>query len=100
MGWDQTKWPGAEFPTAVRLLGVPCFAHQFSLSLQNDFDREPLLRGRLIALIRVDGHASWVSSRVLELMGKLSNEVEGGVIVRYANGKPTGKWGFQMFDWS
>ena len=54
-------------------------------------DREPLLRGRPIALIRVDGHASWVSSRVLELMGKLPDKVEGGSIVRYANGKPTGR---------
>ncbi|KIM90063.1 hypothetical protein PILCRDRAFT_2295 [Piloderma croceum F 1598] len=72
MGWDQTKWPGAQFPTA------------------NDFDREPLLRGRPIALVRVDGHASWVSSRVLESMGELPDEVEGGSIVRYANGKPTG----------
>lgn len=22
MGWDQTKWPGAQFPTAVRILAM------------------------------------------------------------------------------
>ncbi|KAF7971972.1 hypothetical protein HWV62_19371 [Athelia sp. TMB] len=72
MGWDQTKWAGAQFPTA------------------EDFDREPLLRGRPIALVRVDGHATWVSSRVLELMGDLPQEVDGGVVIRDGKGKPTG----------
>jgi len=72
MGWDQTKWHGAQFPTA------------------DDFDREPILRGRPIALVRVDGHASWVSPRVLGLMGELPTDVDGGIIVRDADGKPTG----------
>lgn len=59
--------------------------------IQEDLDREPTLRGRPISLVRVDGHASWVSSRVLELMGDLPDKVEGGDIVRYANGNPTGE---------
>ncbi|KAF7420821.1 hypothetical protein PC9H_011339 [Pleurotus ostreatus] len=71
MGWDQTRWPGAQFPTSDDL-------------------SDPLLEGRPIALRRVDGHALWVSSRVLEMMGELPTEVDGGLIIRDANGKPTG----------
>ncbi|KAF7375864.1 Amidohydrolase 3 [Mycena sanguinolenta] len=72
MGWDQTKWPGAEFPTAA------------------DLSSDPLLRGRPILLFRVDVHASWVSERVLEILGPLPSEVDGGRIIRDASGKPTG----------
>ncbi|KAJ7350424.1 amidohydrolase family-domain-containing protein [Mycena albidolilacea] len=72
MGWDQTKWPGAEFPTAA------------------DLSSDPLLRGRPILLLRVDVHASWVSERVLEILGPLPSEVEGGSIIRDASGEPTG----------
>ncbi|KAL0068932.1 hypothetical protein AAF712_003925 [Marasmius tenuissimus] len=72
MGWNQEKWPEARFPTAA------------------DLDADPLLKGRPIALRRVDGHATWVSSRVLELMGDLPSEVEGGIIVRDEEGRPTG----------
>ncbi|KAF8064078.1 amidohydrolase family-domain-containing protein [Lyophyllum atratum] len=72
MGWDQTKWPGAQFPTA------------------SDLDQDPLLKGRPISLNRVDGHAKWVSPRVLELMGDLPDKVDGGSIIRDADGRPTG----------
>ncbi|KAJ7244184.1 amidohydrolase family-domain-containing protein [Mycena haematopus] len=72
MGWDQTKWPGAEFPTAA------------------DLSSDPLLRGRPILLLRVDVHAAWVSERVLEILGTLPSEVEGGSIIRDAAGEPTG----------
>ncbi|KJA17164.1 hypothetical protein HYPSUDRAFT_46693 [Hypholoma sublateritium FD-334 SS-4] len=72
MGWDQTKWPGAQFPTAA------------------DLATDPLLKGRLISLSRVDGHARWVSPAVLELMPNLPEQVEGGLIVRDAEGNPTG----------
>ncbi|KAJ6593564.1 amidohydrolase family-domain-containing protein [Mycena capillaripes] len=74
MGWDQTKWPGAKFPTAADLSSVP------------------LLRGRPILLFRVDVHAAWVSERVLEIMAPLppDSDVEGGSIIRDASGKPTG----------
>ncbi|KAG7087462.1 hypothetical protein E1B28_013428 [Marasmius oreades] len=72
MGWDQNRWPDSRFPTAA------------------DLDSDPLLKGRPIALRRVDGHATWVSSRVLELMGELPSEVDGGTIVRDNNGNPTG----------
>jgi predicted amidohydrolase YtcJ len=57
---------------------------------QADFDREPLLRGRPIVLRRVDGHAIWVSPKVLELSGELPHEIDGGTIVRDEDGKTTG----------
>uniref|UniRef100_A0A8H7XPQ0 Amidohydrolase 3 domain-containing protein n=1 Tax=Psilocybe cubensis TaxID=181762 RepID=A0A8H7XPQ0_PSICU len=72
MGWDQTKWPGSQFPTA------------------SDLDKDPLLKGRLISLTRVDGHARWVSLSVLDLMPNLPEKVGGGLIVRDEHGKPTG----------
>ncbi|KAG1810276.1 amidohydrolase family-domain-containing protein [Suillus plorans] len=72
MGWDQNKWRGAQYPHA------------------NDFDREPLLRGRRISLARIDAHASWVSNRVLQLMAPLPEDIDGGVIIRDEHGKPTG----------
>ncbi|KAJ3503012.1 hypothetical protein NLJ89_g8625 [Agrocybe chaxingu] len=72
MGWDQTKWPGAGFPSAA------------------DFDSDPLLKGRLISLSRVDGHARWVSFAVLDLMKDLPEKVDGGLVVRDKEGKPTG----------
>jgi predicted amidohydrolase YtcJ len=57
---------------------------------QADIDADPLLRGRPIALRRIDGHAIWVSPRVIELMGELPSDVNGGEIIRDSNGKPTG----------
>ncbi|KAF9478553.1 hypothetical protein BDN70DRAFT_879782 [Pholiota conissans] len=72
MGWDQTKWPGAQFPTAA------------------DLESDPLLKDRLISLSRVDGHARWVSPAVLKLMQDLPDQVEGGLIVRDEQGHPNG----------
>lgn len=57
---------------------------------QADLAADPLLVGRPIALTRVDVHASWVSPRVLEIMGELPSEVEGGLIIRDTKGHPTG----------
>lgn len=57
---------------------------------QADFDGEPLLRGRPILMRRVDGHAIWVSSRVIREAGELPGSVQGGEIIRDENGKPTG----------
>ncbi|KAG2151175.1 amidohydrolase family-domain-containing protein [Suillus bovinus] len=73
MGWDQNKWPGAQYPHA------------------DDFDREPLLRGRRISLTHIDAHACWVSNRVLQLMAPLpEGDINGGLIIRDKHGKPTG----------
>ncbi|PPQ66160.1 hypothetical protein CVT26_010883 [Gymnopilus dilepis] len=72
MGWDQTKWLGAQFPTA------------------KDLESDPLLKDRLISLSRVDGHARWVSPAVLRLMKNLPQKVDGGLIVRDEQGNPSG----------
>ncbi|KAF8487054.1 amidohydrolase 3 [Russula ochroleuca] len=72
LGWDQTKWPGGQFPSA------------------DDLDREPLLRGRFVLLARIDGHAYWVSNAILSKLNNLPDEVHGGLIVRDTAGNPTG----------
>jgi len=71
-GWDQNKWPGQQFPTKASLDAVAP-------------DRPALLE-------RVDGHASWVNSKALELAGITAKtpDPEGGRIVRDASGEPTG----------
>ncbi len=71
-GWDQNRWPGAEYPTRDAL------------------DRAA--PGRPVALTRIDGHALWASSRALELAGIRRDTADpaGGSIVRDARGEPTG----------
>ncbi|MFU8878047.1 MAG: amidohydrolase [Wenzhouxiangellaceae bacterium] len=72
-GWDQTRWPGAQFPTAA--------------DLDEAFPDRPVLLGR------VDGHAAWANSAA---MGKVEVDLtgdwqpEGGFIHRDENGQPTG----------
>ncbi|CAE6542889.1 unnamed protein product [Rhizoctonia solani] len=70
-GWDQTLWGGA-FPTAA------------------DLDKDPLLKDKPIVLARTDVHAYWVSSEVIRRLGPLPDTVDGGEIVRDADGNPTG----------
>ena len=57
---------------------------------QADLESEPLLRGRPMAFRRVDGHALWVSQKVIDLSGELPEEVDGGAIIRDVSGAPTG----------
>ncbi|KAI0077692.1 hypothetical protein K474DRAFT_1661475 [Panus rudis PR-1116 ss-1] len=81
-GWDQTKWKGWKggFPTAADLVSRDSLAH------------------RLIALTRVDGHALWVSPRVLDVTkdslpgGRWprDEDVVGGEIKRDERGLPNG----------
>ena len=47
-------------------------------------------------LYRVDVHAMWVSSKVLELLGPLPQTIEGGEIVRDKDGTPTGLFPFPV----
>lgn len=49
-----------------------------------------MLKGRLISLIRIDGHARWVSSAVLDQMPDMPENVDGGLIMRDKQGNPTG----------
>ncbi len=76
MGWDQNLFPTKEFPTAA------------------DLETSLILRGKKICLARVDVHAEWVSRAVLDELearpGGLPDVVEGGLIVRDKDGRPTG----------
>jgi predicted amidohydrolase YtcJ len=71
-GWDQTRWPGARFPTRASL------------------DRAA--PGHPVALVRVDGHATWASGAALERAGitRGSGDPSGGRIVKDERGEPTG----------
>ncbi|KAL1922086.1 uncharacterized protein VTP21DRAFT_10728 [Calcarisporiella thermophila] len=68
-GWDQTEWPGGQFPTAA------------------DLDADPMLAAVPIMLLRIDNHAQWVNTRVLKMMeAKYINltdiKVEGGEVIK------------------
>ena len=58
--------------------------------VQADLEAEPLLRGRPMAFRRVDGHALWVSQKVIDESGELPDEVDGGAIIRDDSGTPSG----------
>lgn len=93
MGWDQTKWESKKFPTAVGRNLPNISKHKTEDISQEDLNQDPLLKGRPISLTRVDGHARWVSPRVLDIMDTLpaDDDITGGQIIRDLNGKPTGK---------
>jgi hypothetical protein len=71
-GWDQTRWPGQAYPGRASL------------------DRAA--PGHPVALIRVDGHATWASGEALTRAGitRHSSDPPGGVIAKDARGEPTG----------
>jgi predicted amidohydrolase YtcJ len=70
--WDQTQWPGAQFPTAEQLSRVS--------------PNHP------VYLTRVDGHAGWVNNKALEIAGitAATPDPPGGRIIRTSAGQPTG----------
>ncbi len=71
-GWDQTRWPGARFPTKATL--------------------DAAVSDRPVVLRRVDGHAIWVNSNALAAAGitKKTKDPAGGKILRDQAGEPTG----------
>jgi predicted amidohydrolase YtcJ len=71
-GWDQNRWPGADFPDA----GV--------------LDRA--VPGRPALARRVDGHALWVNSAALKAAGVTAStkDPDGGRILRRPDGSPSG----------
>jgi predicted amidohydrolase YtcJ len=71
-GWDQTRWPGKEFPTAGQLSSVS--------------------PDHPVYLTRVDGHAAWVNLKALEMadVTASSSDPLGGRILRTASGGPSG----------
>ncbi|MGH7396175.1 MAG: amidohydrolase [Candidatus Rokuibacteriota bacterium] len=71
-GWDQTRWPDRAYPSCASL------------------DRAA--PGHPVALVRVDGHATWASGEALRRAGITchSTDPSGGLIVKDAKGEPTG----------
>jgi len=71
-GWDQTRWPDETFPTCA--------------SLDRAAPDNP------VALVRVDGHMSWVNSAALAMAGitRSTGDPAGGLVVKDARGEPTG----------
>lgn len=77
-GFDKLSWPVEEWPT------------------YHPFEEDPVTAGRPIWLTSKDGHAIWASKKVIELAeerlpgGEWPEEVEGGVILRDDEGRPSG----------
>jgi predicted amidohydrolase YtcJ len=74
-GWDQNNWadaPAGSWPLAAHL--------------------DERLPGRKVAVRRIDGHATWVSSAGLAAFGidRDTTDPAGGQIIRDAAGNPTG----------
>lgn len=71
-GWNQVLWTDKNFPSAAQL-----DAH---------------FPNSLVILERVDGHATWVNSKVMlkARINKNTPDPQGGQIIRDANGKATG----------
>ncbi|MBK5291579.1 MAG: amidohydrolase [Acidobacteriia bacterium] len=70
--WDQTQWPGSEFPNADELSrGAP---------------------NNPVFLTRVDGHAAWVNRKALEMadIQTATPDPAGGRIIRESSGRPSG----------
>ena len=70
--WDQSLWPGGEFPTAEAL--------------------DAVAPGRPVWLRRVDGHAAWANSEALRKAGVTAETPDppDGRIIRDEGGHPTG----------
>lgn len=71
-GWNQENWQNKQFATAA--------------------DLDKFVADRPVVLRRVDGHATWVNSKAMQLAGinKDTQSPAGGEIIRDANGNPTG----------
>ncbi|WP_297817620.1 amidohydrolase [uncultured Paraglaciecola sp.] len=71
-GWNQVLWLGKAYPTANLL--------------------DEYVNDKPVVLSRVDGHASWVNSKALEIAGITRDTLDppGGKIVRDKKGNPTG----------
>jgi predicted amidohydrolase YtcJ len=71
-GWDQNLWAGMAFPSRA--------------SLDRVAPHHP------VALVRIDGHATWVNSAALRTaeITHHTPDPTGGLVVRDAGGEPTG----------
>ena len=71
-GWDQSLWPGGDFPTHAPLTAAA--------------------PDHPVSLTRVDGHASWLNAAALQAAGITRDTADppGGRLLRDADGSPTG----------
>lgn len=71
-GWNQNEWADTRFPT-----------HE---ALSRAVPDNP------VVMTRVDGHATWVNARALQLAGVTAStpDPDGGRIIRNPDGSPTG----------
>lgn len=71
-GWDQTRWPGKEFPDRNYL----------SEAAPN----------HPVYIVRVDGHAAWANAQALEMasVDEKTQQPKGGKILRNPAGQMTG----------
>jgi predicted amidohydrolase YtcJ len=71
-GWNQEKWGLRRFPTAAEL--------------------DAIVPNRPVWLERADNHANWANSAAMKIAGVNADtkDVEGGEIIRDANGAPSG----------
>ncbi|GHV51582.1 amidohydrolase [Synergistales bacterium] len=71
-GWNQENWAEAVFPTKREL--------------------DEIAPGNPVVLTRADYHSYWVNSPALKIGGidKDTKDVDGGEIIRFAGGEPTG----------
>lgn len=70
--WDQTRWPGGQFPNAE--------------------DLSRAAPDHPVYLTRVDGHAAWVNRKALDIadVNSATEDPPGGRIHRDVKGNPTG----------
>ncbi len=71
-GWDQTDWPGKQYPDRKLL--------------------DAISSTKPIVLHRIDGHAAWVNTAALKQAGlwEKKEDPQGGKILRDPKGEPTG----------
>lgn len=71
-GWNQTRWPENEFPTAA--------------------DLDKVVSDRPVWLTRVDGHAAWANTKAMQManISKDTPDPQGGSIIRGRAGEATG----------
>ncbi len=71
-GWDQNDWSEKKFPTAA--------------------DADAVISSHPVWMTRIDGHAVWLNSKALEVVGidAETKDPEGGEILKNAKGEPTG----------
>lgn len=91
--WDGTKTDGDQNSSRRPYVSTLLDETRYPKFSQDDLSNDPELAGKYIVLTRVDGHATWVSRPVMDLMiagGKIPKDVDGGEVIRDKDGFPTG----------